>query len=172
MRYVFGDCTLDTEYYELHRAGVRIPVRPKVFQLLAYLIAHRDRVLMKDEMIAYLWPQQFVGDAALKSCLMTARKAVGDTARSQRIIQTRHGHGYRFVAVVTTGDQPAPTSATLPALSGASAPPATRAEIMPDHVSAVPHSTDHTLEQEHKQVTVLWVPWRTRPRLPPIWALK
>jgi DNA-binding winged helix-turn-helix (wHTH) protein len=74
MRYVFGDCTLDTEYYELHRAGVRIPVRPKVFQLLAYLIAHRDRVVMKDEMIAYLWPQQFVGDAALKSCLMTARK--------------------------------------------------------------------------------------------------
>jgi DNA-binding winged helix-turn-helix (wHTH) protein len=35
MRYVFGACTLDTERYELFRAGVRTPVRPKVFQLLA-----------------------------------------------------------------------------------------------------------------------------------------
>ena len=34
MRYVFGACTLDTERYELCRAGVRIPVRPKVFTLV------------------------------------------------------------------------------------------------------------------------------------------
>jgi DNA-binding winged helix-turn-helix (wHTH) protein len=39
MRYVFDDCTLDTERYELRRAGIRIPLRPKVFQLLAYLPA-------------------------------------------------------------------------------------------------------------------------------------
>jgi DNA-binding winged helix-turn-helix (wHTH) protein len=123
MRYVFGDCTLDTKRYELYRAGVRIPVRPKIFQLLAYLIAYRDRAVMKDELIAHLWPQQFGGDAALKSCIMTARKVVGDAGRSQRIIQTLHGHGYRFVAAVTTGDQPAPTRTTLPALFGVAAPP-------------------------------------------------
>jgi DNA-binding winged helix-turn-helix (wHTH) protein len=40
MRYIFDDCILDTECYELRRAGVRIPVRPKVFQLLTYLIMH------------------------------------------------------------------------------------------------------------------------------------
>ena len=56
MRYVFADCTLDTERYELRRASVRIPLRPKVFQLLAYLITHRDRVVLKDELIAHLWP--------------------------------------------------------------------------------------------------------------------
>ena len=156
MRYVFGDCTLDTERYELHRAGVRIPVRSKVFQLLAYLIAHRDRVVVKDELIAHLWPQQFVGDAALKSCILTARKAVGDTGRRQRIIQTLHGHGYRFVAEVTTGTRPVPANATLAGLSGASAPPALRAEPRPDPVIGVPRSAAHTLEQEHKQVTVLW----------------
>ena len=156
MRYMFGDCTLDTERYELHPAGVRIPVRSKVFQLLAYLIAHRDRVVVKDELIARLWPQQFVGDAALKSCIMTARKAVGDTGRRQRIIQTLHGHGYRFVAEVTTGTRPVPVNATLAGLSGASAPPALRAEPRTDPVIGVPRSAAHTLEQEHKQVTVLW----------------
>ena len=50
MRYVFGDCTLDTERYELRRAGVWIPLRPKVFQLLAYLITHQGRVVLKDEL--------------------------------------------------------------------------------------------------------------------------
>ena len=93
MRYVFDDCTLDTERYELRRASVRVPLRSKVFQLLAYLIMHRDRVILKDELIAHLWPNQFIGDTALKSCIMTARKAVGDAGRSQRIIQTLHGHG-------------------------------------------------------------------------------
>jgi predicted ATPase/class 3 adenylate cyclase len=156
MRYVFGDCILDPERYELHRAGVRIPVRSKVFHLLAYLITHRDRVVLKDELLARLWPQQFVGDAVLKSCIMTARKAVGDTTRRQRIIQTLHGHGYRFVAAVTTEDQPAPASAVLPGPSGASAPPALRAETRPDPGTGVPHTAVHPLEQEHKQVTVLW----------------
>src|SRR5215813_1664641 len=156
MRYVFGDYTLDTECYELRRAGVRIPLRPKVFQLLAYLITHRDRVVLKDELIAHLWPQQFVGDAALKSCIMTARKAVGDAGRSQRIIQTLHGHGYRFVAAMTMEDQVPPASATLPVLSSASAPLAPSVETVPGPVAGLLHPTARALEQEHKQVTVLW----------------
>src|SRR5437899_2142689 len=84
MRYVFGDYTLDPECYELRRGGVRLPLRPKVFELLAYLIAHRDRVVLKDEIVEHLWPNQFIGDTALKSCILTARKAMGDTGRSQR----------------------------------------------------------------------------------------
>jgi class 3 adenylate cyclase len=69
---------------------------------------------------------------------------------------TRHGHGYRFVAAVTTGDQPAPANATLPGLPRALAPPAPHAETRPDPVIGVPHSTADILEQEHKQVTILW----------------
>jgi DNA-binding winged helix-turn-helix (wHTH) protein len=130
MRYVFDDCTLDTERYELRRASVRIPLRPKVFQLLAYLITHRDRVILKDELIAHLWPNQFIGDTALKSCIMTARKAVGDAGRAQRIIQTLHGHGYRFVADVITDEPTPPAGSTGPVPSRVSAPPA------PDHTVA------------------------------------
>jgi DNA-binding winged helix-turn-helix (wHTH) protein len=46
MRYVFGDYSLDTRRYELAQAGVLIPLRPKVFQVLAYLITQRDRVVL------------------------------------------------------------------------------------------------------------------------------
>ncbi len=56
MRYVFGDCILDTQRYELRRAGTRIPLRPKVFQVLAYLLAHRDRLVAKQELLEHLWP--------------------------------------------------------------------------------------------------------------------
>ena len=44
MRYGFGDYTLDTHRYELRRAGQLVPLRPKVFHVLAYLLAQRHRV--------------------------------------------------------------------------------------------------------------------------------
>src|SRR5262245_34430933 len=100
MYYRFDQCTLDTERYELRRAGTLIPLRPKVFQLLTYLLAHRERMVAKDELLEQLWPQQFVGDAALNSCLKELRQALGDDGQGQRYVQTRRGWGYRFVVAV------------------------------------------------------------------------
>jgi class 3 adenylate cyclase/tetratricopeptide (TPR) repeat protein len=156
MRYLFGDCCLDTARYELHRAGVRIPLRSKVFHLLTYLITHRDRVVLKDELVEHLWPDQFIGDTALKSCILAARKAVGDKGHSQRIIQTFHSHGYRFVAAVTAEEQAPSASATPSELFRASAPPAPPVETVPDPGTGMPRPAVHALEHEHKQVTVLW----------------
>jgi DNA-binding winged helix-turn-helix (wHTH) protein len=99
MLYVFGDYALDTQRYELRRTGTLIKLRRKVFDLLAYLIVHRDRVISRQEILDHLWPKQFVGEATLTSCIMEARQAVGGTGQTQGIIQTLHGRGYRFVAV-------------------------------------------------------------------------
>ena len=112
MRYIFGDNTLDTERYELRRAGGCIPIRPKVFQLLVYLLTHHDRVVLKEELLASLWPNQFIGDTALKSCIMLARKAVGDCQHPQRMIQTFHGRGYRFGAAVAEASESPPEGPT------------------------------------------------------------
>src|SRR5215831_13694958 len=100
MRYVFGDYSLDTQRYELHRAGTRLHLRPKGFQVLAYLLAHRDRVVPKAELLEQVWPEQFIGDATLNSCIMAVRKALGDRGRTPRFLHTVHGQGYRFVAPV------------------------------------------------------------------------
>ena len=43
MLYVFGECTLDTQRYELCRAGRVSRLRHKVFQVLVYLLAHAGR---------------------------------------------------------------------------------------------------------------------------------
>ena len=100
MRYVFGDYTLDTQLQELWRTGQRIPLRPKVFQLLAYLLLHHNRVVPKAELLEQLWAGQFIGDATLNSCLKDVRHAVCDSGSAQHVIHTLRSRGYRFVAAV------------------------------------------------------------------------
>src|SRR5215471_11226330 len=100
MRFTFGDYVLDTQRYELHHAGALVKLRRKVFQVLVYLLAHRDRVVSKQELFEHLWPDQFVGDEALKSCMRTLRQALGERGRTPRFVRTLHGQGYRFVAHV------------------------------------------------------------------------
>jgi class 3 adenylate cyclase len=100
MRYVFGHYRLDTQRYELSYQNQPIKLRPKVFHVLSYLIAHRNRVVSKDELLEQVWPNQFIGDGSLNACLMAVRKAVGDNGKAQRCIQTLHGRGYRFIASV------------------------------------------------------------------------
>ena len=114
MHYRFGDYTLDTERYELRRAGTVVKLRPKVFEVLAYLIAHRERLVAKQELLEQLWPEQFVGETTLSSCIRAVRQAVGDTGQAQRVIQTLHGRGFRFVAEIEGDRQERRESARPP----------------------------------------------------------
>ena len=98
MIHVFGDCELDTDRYELRRAGTRCPVQPQVFDVLAYLAANPDRVVTREELLAQVWGHSYVSEATLSSRIMAARKAIGDDGRAQAMIRTVRGRGYRFVA--------------------------------------------------------------------------
>lgn len=51
MRVAFGDFQLDTEARTLERERRRVPVEPKVFDLLVYLIEHRERVAFPEELL-------------------------------------------------------------------------------------------------------------------------
>jgi len=104
MLYVFGDYTLAPQCYELRHQGTRIPLRPKVFQVLTYLIEQRHRVVTRDELLAAVWPNQCVGEETLTSCVKAARRALGDSGQAQCVIQTVHGCGLRFIAEVTVID--------------------------------------------------------------------
>jgi DNA-binding winged helix-turn-helix (wHTH) protein/tetratricopeptide (TPR) repeat protein len=106
MIYAFGPYELDTRIYELRHAGTPRSVEPQVFDVLAYLVANRDRVVPKEELLEKLWPDRFVSESTLTSRLKEARKAVGDSGRSQSLIRTHHGRGYRFVAAVEERTDP------------------------------------------------------------------
>jgi len=100
MLFVFGDCELDTQRYELRRAGAVHPLEPKAFNVLAYLVEHRARVVLKEELLERFWAGEFVTEAALTRCLKVIRRAVEDTGVRQHVIKTLRGRGYRFVAAV------------------------------------------------------------------------
>jgi class 3 adenylate cyclase/DNA-binding winged helix-turn-helix (wHTH) protein/predicted ATPase len=100
MRYAFADCVLDTDTYALHRADRLLRLRPKVFQVLMYLLLHRERVVAKHELAEQVWPAQYITDAVVENTLKVVRQAVGDSGHTQQVIQTLRGYGYRFVAPV------------------------------------------------------------------------
>jgi predicted ATPase/DNA-binding winged helix-turn-helix (wHTH) protein len=123
LRYAFDDYILDAQRYELHRAGNAVPMRPKPFEVLAYLLAHRDRIVPKDELLTHLWTGRFVGDATLNSCIKEVRRAIGDSGAVPRLLRTVRGRGYRFVAPVderpnteagTMDEAPQPNSVVSP----------------------------------------------------------
>jgi DNA-binding winged helix-turn-helix (wHTH) protein len=102
MLYVFEDYTLDMRRYELRRAGSPVSLDRQVFEVLAYLLAHPDQVVTRQELFTHLWPERCVSDAALERCITVVRRALGDNGREQCCIKTVHGRGYRFVAAVAT----------------------------------------------------------------------
>ena len=100
MIYHFGGCRFDTSLYSVQRGGQSIRLRPKVFRVCLYLLEHRDRVVSREELCAQMWPGRFVSQATLEGVIRSVREALGDSGRTQGIIQTLRGYGYRFVAGV------------------------------------------------------------------------
>jgi DNA-binding winged helix-turn-helix (wHTH) protein/pimeloyl-ACP methyl ester carboxylesterase len=94
----FGDCEIDLATSELRVASKPRAIEPKAFDLLAYLVQHRDRVVSKNELQDAIWPGMVVTETSLTRTVMKARKAVGDDAHAQRVIKTVPRRGYRFVA--------------------------------------------------------------------------
>jgi pimeloyl-ACP methyl ester carboxylesterase len=113
--FVFGDCELDLDQFELRRAGRPRPVEPQVFDLLAVLIRERRRVVPKEELLDIVWGNRFVSESALTSRVKAARQAIGDDGRSQRLIRTARGRGYQFVAPVDEAAQSDAAASVSPA---------------------------------------------------------
>jgi adenylate cyclase len=100
MRYLFEDFVLDIGRRELQRGANAVPVAPQVFDLLEYLVRHRERVVSKDDLIAAVWEQRIVSDAALTTRINVARSAIADNGEEQRLIRTLPRKGFRFVGAV------------------------------------------------------------------------
>ena len=100
MRYLFEGCALDTDRRELRRETDLVAIEPQVFDLLVYLIRHRDRVVSKDDLLASIWHGRAISESALFNRINAARSAIGDTGERQRLIKTLPRRGLRFVAAV------------------------------------------------------------------------
>src|SRR5262245_22003233 len=96
----FEDCLLDTDRRELRRGNALVAVEPQVFDVLIYLVEHRERVVSKDDLIASLWAGRIVSESTLTSRINAVRQAIGGTGEKQNLIRTFARKGFRFVAPV------------------------------------------------------------------------
>jgi len=108
----FSEFSLNLAHRELTFRGEPVEIEPRAFEVLIYLVMNRDRAVDKNELQDTVWPGMIVTETALTRAVMKARKAIGDDASRQEKIKTLHGHGYRFVAEVTT-QEAAVTPATV-----------------------------------------------------------
>jgi DNA-binding winged helix-turn-helix (wHTH) protein/tetratricopeptide (TPR) repeat protein len=107
--FTFGDFELDPRLCTLRKSGRPVAVQPKVFDLLLYLVEHRDRVVPKEELLSTVWRRVTVEESSLTRAVNLARLALHDDGRTQRWIQTLPRRGYRFVATVAERTAPDPS---------------------------------------------------------------
>ena len=98
-RFEFGPFLLDTRERVLLRDGHPIPLRGKVFDTLAVLVASSGRALEKEELMRALWPDTFVEEGNLTQNISRLRKALGEDDGGE-YIETLPGRGYRFASEV------------------------------------------------------------------------
>ena len=99
-QYSFDEFTLDLDRGVLRRGGEEVPLRPKSFEALFYLVEHHNQLVAKSTLIDALWPDTAVGDNSLAQCLFDIRRALGDD--SQQMIRTVPRRGYIFTPRVAT----------------------------------------------------------------------
>ena len=85
--------------------GEPIPLMPKAFDTLLYLVENRGRVIGKDELFREVWPDTIVEENNLTQNVSILRKTLGEKPGEHRFIVTVPGRGYRFVADVRDGSQ-------------------------------------------------------------------
>jgi TolB-like protein/DNA-binding winged helix-turn-helix (wHTH) protein len=91
---------LDTANHLLWCNGDRVPVTPKAFDVLAYLVEHAGRVVTQDEILEALWSETYVNPEILRKYILEIRKALGDRPDNPEFIETLPKRGYLFVAPV------------------------------------------------------------------------
>ncbi len=96
LRYRFGEFELDLALFELRRRGRVLKIDPRAFALLHYLVAHADRVVLKEELMAEVWPDVVVSPSVLPTSIRRVRAALGQSAKESSPIRTVHRRGYRL----------------------------------------------------------------------------
>ena len=115
--FAFHPFRLDPAQRLLSRDGQSVALTPKEFDTLLVLVEARGRVVDKEELIARVWPDSYVGDGSLARNISVLRKVLGD-----EVIETHRGRGYRITVPVALADSLSAPSALPPTEADTGAP--------------------------------------------------
>src|SRR4030095_5287439 len=95
--YKFGEFQVDTAKRLLRRLdGTPVPLTPRVFETLLYMVEHHNTVLDKERIMEAVWPDSIVEENNLAQAISKLRHVFGETPGSYSYIMTVPGRGYRF----------------------------------------------------------------------------
>jgi cholera toxin transcriptional activator len=115
-KYKFGEFEADVKAAELRRNGTRLKLQLQPFQVLVALLERPGDVVTREELRLRLWPQDtFVDfDHSLNTAIAKLRDVLGDSAANPKYVETIARRGYRFLATVSTVQDPARTVSAVP----------------------------------------------------------
>lgn len=103
---------LDTANQCLWRGQERVPMPPKPYDMLRYLVENPGRLITQDELLEKLWPEIYVNPELIRKYILDIRKILGDRPDKPEFIETVTKRGYRFIASVVDVDATNPTKPT------------------------------------------------------------
>jgi DNA-binding winged helix-turn-helix (wHTH) protein len=113
--YLFDGFQLDVTRRKLISSGGLVqPLHSRAMEALLLLVANAGELVEKRRLMQTVWPDSVVEDNNLNQCVLAIRKALGETAGSNRYIMTVPGRGYRFVSPVRALVQESGIEAALP----------------------------------------------------------
>ena len=125
--YIFEGFRLDLARRRLADPdGRTLPLPARAYDVLAYLVEHRARVVSKDELMRTVWSRVVVEENNLNQAIYNIRKVLGDSRDTPRFIVTIAGRGYQFIAD------------TRPDIGDVTAAPMPAAEVRASAIEAAP----------------------------------
>src|SRR5579863_2770630 len=114
--YDFGEFRLDPQQrlLMLSADGRAIPLAPKAFEMLLFLVESRGELLAKNTLMKAVWPNIVVEENSLNQTVSAIRRSLGERPDEHRFIVTEPGRGYRFVADVRVAPATVKTESPAP----------------------------------------------------------
>ena len=122
---------MDVATHRLWCGAREIRLRPKVWEILRYLVERPGILITREVLHREIWHDTAVSDDTLTQTIVGLRRALGDNTKTPRFIETVHGLGFRFVGLATgwSAEVPGPAASsetasgmTLPAVRGSAFP--------------------------------------------------
>ncbi len=115
--YEFCGFRLEEAQMRLLYEDHAVPLKPKILDLLLFLIKRRGQLVGKDELMREVWPDTIVEENNITVSMSILRKILAELRDDCQFIETVPRRGYRFVATVdelSTDGKPVADSAPAP----------------------------------------------------------
>ena len=93
-RFSVGDLVMDVEQRRVTRGGEEIPLLPKEFSILEYLIRNKEKVLSREQIEDRIWNYEYSGNSNNVDGYMSRLRKKIDEGREQKLIHTMRGIGW------------------------------------------------------------------------------